>query len=195
MSSELMRLTNDRHLNRVRVPLVTVLSIIAVCCSSPAAETDKAPAKIGVYDSRAIAVAFAGSKIHEEQLRMVADKSKAAKAAGDTAQVKEFEDQMRQQQKELHRQGFSTAPVDKLLALVKDEVARVMKEKEVPMLVSKWDKDTLAKYPDAKQVDVTMALADAFHPNERQRKNAVEVQKHKPVPLDELEKHLEKEGH
>jgi hypothetical protein len=33
-----------------------------------------------------------------------------------------------------------------------------------------------------------MALVDAFHPDERQRKSAVEIQGQEPVPLDQVEK-------
>lgn len=204
MSFVLTRPAAGMHPLRARIARATLLVFsVALCGSAFAAEQqapspakpDKAPAKIGVYDSRAIAVAYAGSKVHEAQLRVSTEKLKTAKAEGNTAQIAELESQAQQQQKELHRQGFSTAPVDKLLALVKDEVARITSDKGVGALVSKWDKEALAKYPDAKQVDVTMALVDAFHPNERQRKSAEEVLKHKPIPLDELEKLLEKEGH
>ena len=204
MSFVLTRSATGMHPLRARIARATLLVWSMALCSSafaaeqqaaPPAKPEKAPAKIGVYDSRAIAVAYAGSKVHEAQLRVSTEKLKAAKAAGNTAQIAKLESQAQQQQKELHQQGFSTAPVDKLLALVKDEVARITADKGVGALVSKWDKEALAKYPSAEQVDVTMTLADAFHPNERQRKSAEEVQKHKPIPLDELEKLLEKEGH
>jgi hypothetical protein len=56
------------------------------------------------------------------------------------------------------------------------------------MLVSKWDQETLAKYPSAELVDVTMMLVDAFQPNERQRQSAIEIQKHEPIPLEDAEK-------
>ncbi len=56
------------------------------------------------------------------------------------------------------------------------------------MLVSKWDKETLAKHPSAELIDVTMHLVDAFNPNERQRKSAVEIQKHQPISLEEADK-------
>ena len=55
------------------------------------------------------------------------------------------------------------------------------------MLLSKWDKDGLARYKDAELVDVTMALVDAFSPGERQRKTVIEIQKHEPIPLEQAE--------
>jgi hypothetical protein len=56
------------------------------------------------------------------------------------------------------------------------------------MLVSKWDEETLAQYPSAELVDVTMRLVDAFQPTERQRQHAIGIQTQEPIPLDEAEK-------
>lgn len=39
----------------------------------------------------------------------------------------------------------------------------------------------------AKAVDVTPALIDAFHPTERQRRSALEIQKHEPIPLGQAQ--------
>jgi hypothetical protein len=46
----------------------------------------------------------------------------------------------------------------------------------------------LAKHINAEVVDVTMALVEAFKPNERQRKSAITIQQHDPIPLDRAEK-------
>jgi len=40
---------------------------------------------------------------------------------------------------------------------------------------------------------VTQPLIDACHPNARQRKAAMEIQKVKPIPPKQLEKHMEAE--
>jgi hypothetical protein len=56
------------------------------------------------------------------------------------------------------------------------------------VLLSKWDKDGLARYKDADLVDVTMALVDAFSPSERQRKSAIAIQEHKPISLEQAER-------
>jgi len=84
-------------------------------------------------------------------------------------------------------QGFSTAPVDNILEHIKDRLPAVKQKAGVSVLVSKWDKKTLAKYPSAELVDVTPELIDAFDPNERQRKSAIAIQKHKPISLKQAE--------
>lgn len=50
--------------------------------------------------------------------------------------------------------------------------------------MSKWDEAELEKHAGYEQVDVTLKLVDAFPPSERARKNAMEIQKLKPVPIE-----------
>ncbi len=71
---------------------------------------------------------------------------------------------------------------------IKDQMPEIAKAADVGLIVSKWDKDTLARYKSAELVDVTMALVDAFQPNDRQRQSAIEIQKHEPIPLDKAGK-------
>jgi hypothetical protein len=88
----------------------------------------------------------------------------------------------------MHMQAFSTAPVDDILEHIKDSLPEIKQKAGVTTLVSKWDQEALARYPSAELVDVTMMLVDALHPNEQQRKHAIEIQKQAPIPLDEAEK-------
>lgn len=146
---------------------------------------------IGIYDSRAIAVAYAGSELHEAQLGKLKGDYDAAKAAGDEARVAALEKEGRDGQRQMHLQGFGTAPVDDILQHIQGDLDQIRADAGVVALVSKWDEAGLAAHPDAARVDVTEALIDALHPSERQRKSAIDIQRHKPVPMDELEKHIE----
>lgn len=91
-------------------------------------------------------------------------------------------------QRHLHMQGFSTAPATNILDQIKDKLPALKDKAGVRVLVSKWDKDGLARYKEAVLVDVTMALVDAFSPNERQRKSAIAIQEQKPISLDQAER-------
>ena len=153
----------------------------------PAPTSRKAIKRIGVYDSRAIAVAFAGSEIFNKWMSALREEHKKAKAAGDQERVAELEAEGAERQKLMHKQGFSTAPVDNILEQIEDRLPAIKQEAGVGGLVSKWDKDTLAKRPFAERVDVTMEMIDAFNPNDRQRKSAIEIQKHKPISLNQAE--------
>lgn len=156
---------------------------LAAAADVPAA----APTKIGIYDSRAVAVAFAGSDAHKKQTGPIQADYAKAKQAGDEKRMKEINEQMKATQKRFHMQGFSTAPVDDILRQIEGDLPRIKKDAGVDLLVSKWDDATLAKYPSAQKIDVTMRLVDAFHPTDRQRKSAEEIQKHKPISLKEAE--------
>ena len=167
--------------------LFALLSIVSVALADPAQEKAAASAvreRIGIYDSRAVAVAFAGTPAHEARLRGLVERCEQARKAGDMAEVTKIEAEGRALQRQAHQQAFSTAPVDEILALLGDAVSEIRKNTGITVLLSKWDEAGLRKYPDAERVDVTLLLIDALHPNERQRRSAIEIQKHKPITLE-----------
>ena len=151
-------------------------------------EDSKSKERIGIYDSRAIAVAFAGSPMHEKQLRHLLAEHKKAKEVGDLETVAKLEAEGKARQQKAHQQAFSTAPVDEILVHITNALPDIQRTAGVTALVSKWDETGLKKHPGAETVDVTMRLVGAFQPNERQRKRAIEIQKHKPISLKQAER-------
>ena len=174
--------------------LISCLACLSVLtsCTQPATEPSGTRPRVGVYDSRAIAIAFVGSEVYNAtdgkalaDLKAEYDK---AKAEGDEDRMAELEAKGKAQQALLHKQGFSTAPVDGMLAHIKDQMPGIAKDAGVEAIVSKWDKGALAKHEGAELADVTIPLVDAFKPNDRQRNSAIEIQKHPPISLKEAEK-------
>jgi hypothetical protein len=170
---------------RLALLLAVALATGLLLCGCGKAEN--AVDRIGVYDSRSIAVAWAGTEPYNNLMKSLQAEWQQAKAAGDQKKVEEVEAEAEAQQRLLHMQAFSTAPVDDILAHIEDSLAEIKKEAGVTMLVSKWDTETLAQYPSAEQIDVTMMLVDALHPNERQRQTAITIQESEPIPLDQAE--------
>jgi hypothetical protein len=156
---------------------------------------EEGQSRIGIFDSRAVAVAYCGTPRHEAEIRRLDDALKAAQESGDTARIEAADKAVWDARKRLHRQGFGTHPVDDILETIPEEIARIEDELQLTALISRWDKQALARHKDAQQVDVTGKLIDAFHPNERQRRYAIEIQKKKPIPSFILELMLLKEGH
>ncbi|MFA5393666.1 MAG: hypothetical protein WC081_01500 [Candidatus Ratteibacteria bacterium] len=140
-------------------------------------------ARVGTYDSRAVAAAYVGTTAFNKDMKELTTKYEKAKNEGNKKRMAELEAQGKAQQVLLHKQGFSTAPVDNILEHIKGKLPEIARKSGVEVIVSKWDKKTLAKYKSAEFVDVTMALVDALQPNDRQRKSAIEIQKHKPISL------------
>ena len=144
--------------------------------------------RVGIYDSRAVAVAFAGSAAFDRWLGDLKAEHEKAKASGDQKRAAELEAEGAVRQRLLHMQGFSTAPVTNILDQIKDKLPALKEKAGVSVLLSKWDKDSLARYKNADLVDITMALVDAFSPSERQRKSAIDIQEHKPISLEQAER-------
>lgn len=158
------------------------------CASGPAAAPENEPVRIGVYDSRAIAVGWANTAPFNAWWGSLQSEYNQAKAAGHQKRVKELEEEAEARQRLQHMQAFSTAPVDDILVHIEDMLPQIQQEAGVVMLVSKWDSETLAKYPSAELVDVTMVLVDAFQPTEKQREYAIGIQTRDPIPLEDAEK-------
>jgi hypothetical protein len=166
--------------------LIVTIGLLQASLAQETRSTGKA--RVGIYDSRSVAVAFAGSAAFNRWLGDLKAEHAKAKASGDQKRVAELEAEGAAGQRLLHMQGFSTAPVTNILDQIKDKLPAIKEKAGVSVLVSKWDKAGLARYKDADRVDVTMALVDAFSPSERQRKSAIAIQEHKPIPLKKAER-------
>ena len=173
-----------------------ILSTLAVALWLPlhwaaaadVSKPDDADVKIGIYDSRAVAVAFTGSEAFKTWMAPFKAEQQKAKAAADAARLKELDQQMRANQVLRHKQAFSTAPVDDLLKFIEGGLGRIKQEAGVKAIVSKWDEAGLKQYKTTEKIDITERLVDEFHPTPRQRRSALEIQKHKPISLAEAEK-------
>ena len=154
--------------------------------------TNAAPVHIGVYDSRAVAYAHFWSEPYQSKLKEQMAAARAAKQAGDTARFQELDAALRQTQDRIHRQGFSTVPVNDALAAIKDRIPEIEKQANISVLVSKWDEAALKKYPNAEQVDVTGQLVREFKPTEKQLKVIADLQKQKPLPLEKCDELIRK---
>jgi ABC-type Na+ efflux pump permease subunit len=176
-------------------PLVFLLVLVASFGwqNVLAAETNAAPQRIGIYDSRAIAYAHFWSEAHQREINELVKAAKEARAAGHTERFKELDAALKKEQEQNHLQVFSTAPVDDVLAEMKDRLAEIQKEAGVARLVSKWDSKTLKEHQRAERLDVTDRLLREFNLSEKQMKVAKEIQTKPPLPLDKARK-LTREG-
>ena len=143
---------------------------------------DKSSAKvrIGTYDNRAIAIAFAHSKsspMAERQREM--DK---AKAAGDEAKMKELKAWGVEYQRQLHFQGFGRVPVDELLEPIKEQLARLAREKQLTAIAMSCEFTS----EQVEVVDITDDIVKLFDPPEKALKHVREIRTVKPIKLTVL---------
>ncbi len=151
--------------------------------------THKSPTVVvGTFDSRAVLFAYVGSDEFKDYLSaQKADVGRVlerAKAAGDEELVAKLDALGPALQKRIHEQGFGTAPVDDIIARIKDKLPGIAKKARVDVIVSKW---TLTyRNPAAKFVDVTDLLVAEFDPSEETLQGIREIVAKEPVRLDQL---------
>ena len=160
-----------------------LLSIIVGAATPARAQTNLW--RIGVYDSRAIAVAFANSTEFQDTILQPAradhDKAKAAK---DDKQMKEIENRMKLTQRRLHEEGFSTGSVSSIMDRVKTSLPDLARQAGVDVIVSKWELNYQS--PNVELTDVTDKLTALFHTSEQGKKWAKSIQGKPPIPMEEM---------
>lgn len=165
--------------------LTAVYGLSGLC--KAAEKNQKQLLRVGVYDSRAIAIAYGHSDHWDQTLKVKMEEMEKAKAAGDQQKVQELEQWGSEKQHEAHLKAFGTAPVHELFEPVKDKLPEVAQQADADMIVSKWDLDYLA--PDAQTVDVTNALVQLYNPKERALKIIKELDTWKPLSREAIEGH------
>ena len=161
---------------------LTVIGVTA-CLAAATVQTNPHAAKhrVGTYDSRAIAVAYAASKynpVNEKRKEQA-----AAKTAGDSKRAKELEAWGAEHQRNLHRQGFGRVPVDDLLVHVQTELAKVAAKAGVEAIAMHCD----FALPEIEVVDITDEMVELYEPNERTLGFVKDLKKHAPLELDKIE--------
>jgi hypothetical protein len=160
------------------------LTILAVCAMFLASQPTPKKFRVGTFDSRAIAIAYARSELHAPDMKNLRAKYEKAKAEKDEKTIKECEAEGPAQQQILHQQGFSIASVADILEKVKADLPKVAQETGVDLIVSKWE--VAHAEPSIEIVDVTANLVKLFKPDERTLKILEELSKQPPVPLLDL---------
>lgn len=164
--------------------LAATLAATLFCLLGSGQSAQKAPARtrIGTYDNRAIAVAYAGSRFNPVAQKM--QELRAAEAAKDQERVRELQAFGEKHQRALHRQGFGRAPVDDLLEHVRDRLPELAREHRLDAIA--WQIDYSGA--EVERVDVTEALVALYEPSAQTLATIAELKKHAPADLDEIER-------
>jgi hypothetical protein len=174
-------------MKRMSVAAGTLLAVAALSLTVLYAAEDarpKATFKIGVYDSRCVALAYGRSEEQLQAVRTMRQDYEKAKADKNEARVKELEQEGPWHQVRLHQQVFSTAGVTDIMAQVKGQLPAIAAQAGVAALVSKWE----MPYQDSsvETVDVTLAIAKLFKPTDQTLKILSQMKSQAPVPFEKL---------
>ncbi len=166
---------------------LAVVTVCAVFVIAGPAKKEKPVLCVGLFDSRAVALAWGRSETFKKHVSEMMAEYKEAKAAGDEERIAQLEKAGPQVQDRLHKQVFGNEPVDDVLEKIAKELPRVAESAGVDIIVSKWE--IAYQKRSARFVDVTWEMVNLFEPDEETRKIAKELVKQKPVSSEELDKH------
>lgn len=139
-----------------------------------------ADVRIGVYDSRAVAIAWAASRFNT-----VGEKKQdlaTAREAGDQTRIAELTAWGEGQQRKLHLQGFGRVPVQDLLEPVREELAHVLQNRNLAAIAMQCD--SLAA--GTATIDITDDLVRLYDPTARTLEWIGQLKDRDPLPLEEL---------
>ena len=167
-----------------------LFGVLIICSTLLTSYPAKETLRVGTFDSRAIAVAYASSEMFGQYLNSMEEKHKKAKE-GDEKLIKELEALMPAYQQVMHQQVFSIASVADILDNVKAELPKIAEEAGVDIIMSKWE--VAYKNPSIEIVDVTSHLVKLFNSDEEVLKTVEDLRKQTPIPLVKLLVELPKE--
>lgn len=173
---------------RLVLVMILVLAGLAVHTAAGAEnakeQTSATKILVGTFDSRAIAVAYARSENFMQYIKGLKTELEKAKTEGNEKRVKELETLGPALQETLHKQGFSTWPVDDILKQIKDRIPDIARQAGVDVIVSKWD--IVFQQSGIEFIDVTDFMVMPFNPTKETLQTIEEFKKMDPVTLEEL---------
>ncbi len=149
--------------------------------------------RVGVYDSRAITIAYCHSRYSDNVIAARSKEKEQAEDAQDSEAVQRIEQSMKHLQLKRHLQGFGTAPVHDLLKCIEKQIPEIARRAGVDVIVSKWEFDYLAG--DAETTDVTMSLVEALEPTEKAIGWIRQIMDMKPMTEADILRHELDGGH
>jgi hypothetical protein len=167
-----------------RIIVSSAIALLVLLAATAPAQTQTNKLRIGVYDSRVIAIAYGNSPEFQDTLKPVMAEYQKARDAGNEKRMKEIGAQMKLKQRRLHEEGFSPGSVIGIMATVKDSLPAVARDAGVDVIVSKWEVNYQS--PNVEIVDVTDQVAALFHTSERGKQWLKQIPAKPPVPIEQI---------
>jgi len=164
--------------------LTGVAAMVFVSAGHAQESSTTSSARIGTFDSRAVAIAFFRSAEFQESFRDLMTEFEEAKASGDEWRVRELEAYGPAMQHRMHQQGFSTGSVMEIMENISDALPEIAREAGVSVIVSKWEVTYESSAADL--VDLTPQLVALFDPSEQTLMIVESYKALAPVPMDQL---------
>jgi len=157
------------------------LILLGLFCSSGKEANAQTKLWIGVFDSRAVAVAYYNSEFSNvrQTFGSLKTKMKEAKEKDDKKAIASLEREGTLRQAMMHQQGFGDGSVNNITETIKDKMSLLAKEENLSAIVSKWE--LVFNSADIELVDITVKVVDFFEPNEEMKEMTKEVMQSEPI--------------
>lgn len=138
-----------------------------------------AQTRIGVYDSRCIAIWYFNSGEFSGKMKDLMASLKLAKEKNDTIQVKSIEEKGQLMQRIAHDKGFGRGSVAEILENRKSELAELAKNEKLSAIVSKWEVNFSSS--EIELVDVTLKLLELLKAPDQIKKYYQDMKSQEPI--------------
>jgi hypothetical protein len=173
---------------KTAVPILVLVALLVGVAAFAGEEKPATPSKktlvVGIYDSRAIAVAYAPSEWNRKYIEGVKARMEGAKAENDVKKMRRINEEMVRRQTWFHLMTFGTDSVKALLEPVKDRLPALAKEHGVDLVVSRWE--IAWQNSDLEVVDLTLPMVKLYNPSEKTLGHVELITKNDPVPRETL---------
>jgi hypothetical protein len=165
--------------------LCTTMVLGLTLCAVGESQPTKQKIRIGVFNTRAVALAYGRSKMGMEEINKLIAEAKEAKEKGDKKKFQKLDAELRMWQDKAHWQVFSVCNIDDILAHIRPHYEEIAKKAGVIVIVEQ------AVYTDknVEVVDVTELMAEQFGPDEKTQKIMKDIMKHPPLSFEQMKKH------
>lgn len=160
---------------------IIVLTTIILLCVPWKVANAQGIQRIGVFDSRAVAVAYYNSKFSNAQeiFQALNKKMLEAKLKNDTVEIARIELEANLRQAMLHEQGFGTGSISGITESIKDKMVQLAEEENLSAIVSKWE--VVFSNKNIELIDVTEKVAGFFEPDEKIKAMVKDIIQTEPV--------------
>jgi hypothetical protein len=166
------------------ISTLSAIALVSIAAGLTAPEPGE-ELRLGVFDSRAVAVAYARSELHARWMKELLARKQAAVERGDAKEAAAVEAEGARHQRRFHLQGFSVVPIDDILVHLEGHLPAVAEQMEVDAIVNRW---SVAHHRSGVElVDVTEALIAPFEPDDQTLSIVRDLRDREPLDFEEAE--------
>lgn len=137
--------------------------------------------RIGVYDSRAVALAYYNRDDHFTEMKRFRAEYELARKADNQKRIAEMDLEAKTRQQIKHARVFSNASIPDIIEGMRSDVERIARSADVTIVVSKWDLGW--SEAGVERVDVTNEMVATFKPNAQVQRWLAGLKDVEPVSL------------